>query len=78
MSKTKVSITKQKCLKCEKIFLKTIREDENSIICPHCGFEIKFTRPEKVVTYHRESPKIGRNDLCPCGSGKKYKKCCGV
>ena len=22
-------------------------------------------------------PKIGRNDLCPCGSGKKYKKCCG-
>ena len=25
----------------------------------------------------RERPKIGRNDLCPCGSGKKYKKCCG-
>lgn len=25
----------------------------------------------------RESPKIGRNDPCPCGSGKKYKKCCG-
>ncbi len=24
------------------------------------------------------SPKIGRNDPCPCGSGKKYKKCCGV
>jgi len=23
------------------------------------------------------SNKIGRNDLCPCGSGKKYKKCCG-
>ena len=22
--------------------------------------------------------KIGRNDLCPCGSGKKYKKCCGL
>ena len=27
--------------------------------------------------YRREEPKIGRNDLCPCGSGKKYKKCCG-
>ena len=26
---------------------------------------------------HREEPKVGRNDLCPCGSGKKYKKCCG-
>jgi hypothetical protein len=25
----------------------------------------------------REAPKIGRNDQCPCGSGKKYKKCCG-
>jgi len=25
----------------------------------------------------RESPKVGRNDPCPCGSGKKYKKCCG-
>jgi preprotein translocase subunit SecA len=25
----------------------------------------------------RESEKIGRNDPCPCGSGKKYKKCCG-
>ncbi len=25
----------------------------------------------------REGPKIGRNDPCPCGSGKKFKKCCG-
>jgi SEC-C motif-containing protein len=25
----------------------------------------------------RDSPKVGRNDPCPCGSGKKYKKCCG-
>ncbi len=25
----------------------------------------------------RSEPKIGRNDPCPCGSGKKYKKCCG-
>ncbi len=25
----------------------------------------------------RDAPKIGRNDPCPCGSGKKYKKCCG-
>ena len=28
-------------------------------------------------TYIRESHKTGRNDPCPCGSGKKYKKCCG-
>jgi preprotein translocase subunit SecA len=25
----------------------------------------------------RNTPKVGRNELCPCGSGKKYKKCCG-
>ncbi len=28
-------------------------------------------------TIRSEGPKIGRNDPCPCGSGKKYKKCCG-
>lgn len=28
-------------------------------------------------TYRRIQPKVGRNDPCPCGSGKKYKKCCG-
>ena len=32
---------------------------------------------EHVPTYKREAPKVGRNDPCPCGSGKKYKKCCG-
>ena len=29
------------------------------------------------VTYRRAEAKVGRNDPCPCGSGKKYKKCCG-
>ena len=29
------------------------------------------------VPYVKEEPKIGRNDPCPCGSGKKYKNCCG-
>ena len=28
------------------------------------------------VTFRRDTPKVGRNDPCPCGSGKKYKKCC--
>ncbi|WP_243128574.1 MULTISPECIES: SEC-C metal-binding domain-containing protein [Oscillospiraceae] len=27
--------------------------------------------------YRRKGVKVGRNDPCPCGSGKKYKKCCG-
>ncbi len=29
------------------------------------------------ITVVREGKKVGRNDPCPCGSGKKYKKCCG-
>jgi len=32
---------------------------------------------EKPVTVRREEEKVGRNDPCPCGSGKKYKKCHG-
>jgi len=43
--------------------------------------EIPTAVPEaeggKVVTFKREGRKIGRNEPCPCGSGKKYKKCCG-
>ena len=34
-------------------------------------------RQQKPVTFRREAPKVGRNDPCPCGSGKKYKNCCG-
>lgn len=37
-----------------------------------------FMDGEPVVeTYKRETPKVGRNEPCVCGSGKKYKKCCG-
>ena len=34
--------------------------------------------PEIAVPVVRDAPKVGRNDPCPCGSGKKYKKCCGA
>lgn len=34
----------------------------------------KLLNPQQVV----KSEKIGRNDPCPCGSGRKYKKCCGA
>ncbi len=36
--------------------------------------EGEYYNPEP---YRRPEPKVGRNDPCPCGSGKKYKKCCG-
>ena len=33
--------------------------------------------PPRSEPLKREEPKVGRNDPCPCGSGRKYKKCCG-
>ena len=33
--------------------------------------------PEVDRTVKKEGPKVGRNEQCPCGSGKKYKQCCG-
>lgn len=33
--------------------------------------------PESRIPYERQGQKTGRNEPCPCGSGKKYKKCCG-
>jgi preprotein translocase subunit SecA len=33
---------------------------------------------EVALQQRRVGEKVGRNDLCPCGSGKKYKKCCGA
>lgn len=34
----------------------------------------ELVKPKPI---QREAPKVGRNDPCPCGSGKKFKKCCG-
>lgn len=38
------------------------------------GLEERASTP----TFRREEPKVGRNDACPCGSGKKFKQCCGA
>jgi hypothetical protein len=54
--------------------------------CPHCPFWAnvdRFTHEPKSgasspLTERRAGPKVGRNDPCPCGSGKKYKHCCGA
>ena len=47
----------------------------NSILTEEKRQEIvKAYKKSKTVV---KGKKIGRNDPCPCGSGKKYKKCCG-
>ena len=41
------------------------------------GGQSTLENPDVDRTIRREEPKVGRNDPCPCGSGKKYKNCCG-
>jgi uncharacterized protein YecA (UPF0149 family) len=63
-----------------------------TVAAKEAGFDItnKEEMKEFIDLYNREphakpkrnnktitKPKVGRNDPCPCGSGKKYKKCCG-
>ena len=39
--------------------------------------EAQEAEEQPVATIVNDAPKVGRNDPCPCGSGKKYKQCCG-
>ena len=48
------------------------REHVHGPNCNH-GHQHSILKP---IT--REAPKVGRNDPCPCGSQKKFKKCCGI
>ncbi len=45
---------------------------------PNQGATAAGEEAGKVKTVTRDHPKVGRNEPCPCGSGKKYKKCCGA
>ncbi|MBA1336040.1 MAG: Protein export cytoplasm protein SecA ATPase RNA helicase [Firmicutes bacterium] len=58
----------------EAMMLSGMGEDQEDFIDDEDG-DFIFEGPQQP--YVRETPKIGRNEPCPCGSGKKYKKCCG-
>jgi preprotein translocase subunit SecA len=45
---------------------------------PNQGATVAGEEAARTKTITRDQPKVGRNDPCPCGSGKKYKKCCGA
>jgi len=59
--------------------------DNEGVVCEHCGQVHEPHNEDDAFgewhapqePYIREEPKVGRNEPCPCGSGKKYKKCCG-
>ena len=39
--------------------------------------QVQSSKQEATIPFKRNERKVGRNELCPCGSGKKYKHCCG-
>ncbi|HST50931.1 MAG TPA: preprotein translocase subunit SecA [Pyrinomonadaceae bacterium] len=45
---------------------------------PNQGATAAGEEAARTKTVTRDQPKVGRNEPCPCGSGKKYKKCCGA
>ena len=51
------------------------RKKERELASLHIGGDITSLESAPV---RRSNPKVGRNDICPCGSGKKYKHCCGI
>ena len=59
-----------------------IEQQPEAMEPPRQKTPVTYSRGEEEVneahhTYKREQPKVGRNDPCPCGSGKKYKQCHG-
>jgi uncharacterized protein YecA (UPF0149 family) len=51
-----------------------INEGDGHVHGPNCNHQHHHEPQTPII---REGAKIGRNDGCPCGSAKKYKKCCG-
>ena len=51
--------------------------DGNSAMARAASSTMAAKSRGESVTVVRTTPKVGRNDPCPCGSGKKYKQCCG-
>ncbi len=57
-----------------------IRKENVAVKREQVAKPVQASHGETVVKQpkKRETSKVGRNDPCPCGSGKKYKKCCGI
>lgn len=66
----------------KKLFAEANKEIKNSVVYGDPSFmpSVLYDKQNKQtigVSYKRTFPKVGRNSPCPCGSGKKFKKCCG-
>ena len=61
-------------LRVELVQQEELKHEEQDNVKYAGGGEPAETKPDTV---RRVDPKVGRNDPCPCGSGQKYKRCCG-
>jgi preprotein translocase subunit SecA len=57
--------------------LSGLAQDGGATLATQGGQEPPAPAIQIPKTIKREMPKVGRNDACPCGSGKKFKSCCG-
>ena len=56
--------------------MKAVHEEASAM--GYGGVDEESRTAGKKQPVKRSTQKVGRNDPCPCGSGKKYKKCCGA
>jgi preprotein translocase subunit SecA len=63
-----------------RLFKIQVQKKETAMREPPKTTQLNYNRGESATTAQtvRRAKKVGRNDPCPCGSGKKYKKCCGI
>ena len=67
---------REQALKQQISFMHADLDSTNTIIETETNMDTTFEEKTSPVT--RDVPKTGRNELCPCGSGKKFKYCCGL
>jgi uncharacterized protein len=59
-------------------FRESLADDADFLLEHWAEARVEHQSRPVAATVRRETPKVGRNDPCPCGSGKKYKKCCAT
>ncbi len=57
-------------------YLNSAVDDELLGVLHESWLDAKGHLDAAPLPHQRQTPKVGRNELCPCGSGKKYKRCC--
>ena len=75
--RTVIEVSKSNASKAENVDRSIMRAMQRTAPMPEMPEETAVPEREfKQETVRRDRPKVGRNDPCPCGSGKKYKNCC--